>query len=344
MDIRLREGLRLEEVEGEMLVLDPSGEVVHHVAGDGVEALRLLRDGIDSAEIPASLHSAVSDLADQGLVSESSRWSRRKFLVAGGAVWTAAAVTTFALADPAAATSMCASVTPTSVPQQYTTAGTSMFITGPAGSGMTTFGLLVRVWGAGGGGGSGNVTDGGGGGGGGGYARHSALPVTECTTYNVVVGSGGGGGAFSGFPLPSSMAGNAGGASSFGGALITAGAGNGGGSAGSAGGTGGAGGGTNEVAFSGGSGGGGAGVAGGAGGGGSAGDGGGGGTGTAGMYLASAPGGAAGAGTPPGFVGATGPASGDGAGGGGRGAGGSGGGPPGGTGGGGAAGAVWVGV
>lgn len=93
-----------------MIVFDfDTGASIHHVTGDGVEALRLISGGLDDGDLPEHLRSSVDELIDAGVVEASSSVSRRKALslgakglVAGGAVWGAATVTTFALADPAA--------------------------------------------------------------------------------------------------------------------------------------------------------------------------------------------------------------------------------------------------
>lgn len=194
---RVALGLRIEEVGGEFVVFDrDSGASIHHVSGDAAEALRMI---LDDGCVPEHLHAAADDLIRSGIVQEPTQWSRRRALVtggkalaAGGAVWGAATVTTFALSDPAAAATPCTSPGPTN-PQSQKYTGNATFITG---RGVTT--LKVRCWGGGGGGGGGKY-DGtwssGSGGGGGAYAYTASLTVTPCTAYTVVVGTGGTGGA-----------------------------------------------------------------------------------------------------------------------------------------------------
>jgi hypothetical protein len=197
--MRVKSGLRLEEVGDQAVVFDRvSGESVHRVSGDGVLALRAIGTGVELADIPETLRAAVDELLAAGILEDTTQMSRRqalslgsKGLLAGGAVWSAATVTTFALADPAAAATPCTSPGPTSPQQQKYTASTT-FITD---RGVTS--LKVRVWGAGGGGGAGNYTGlyaTGSGGGGGAYAYTSSLTVTPCTAYTVSVGAGGAGG------------------------------------------------------------------------------------------------------------------------------------------------------
>lgn len=211
MKVHLRKGLRIDDLGDEALVLDQSGGQVHRVDGDAVAVLRLLagsgpRDGV---EVPDALRAAVDELVDAGLVTTPTEFTRRKAIATGGAVWAAATVTTFALADPAAASTSCGmGISPTSSPQTYSTVGSAgMFTTGPAGAGMTSYSLLVRAWGGGGGGGGGDAASTGGGGGGGEY-RGGNITVTECTQYTVTVGGGGAGGGNPGTNgSPSSFAG-----------------------------------------------------------------------------------------------------------------------------------------
>lgn len=199
--LRLRADLRVEELDGELVVLDPSGEAVHHVTGDGVAAVRLLERGVSERDVPPELSDAVASLVDLGLVAGHRGPSRRAFMAASGAaVFAAATVTTFALADPAAAWSTCRNgKTPTpndsgSSGKKYTTAGTHTWTSGPSGfhnpNTQQSYNVLVRAWGGGGSGGHDGGTYGGGGGGGGAYA-HKTISVLECTDYTVVVGAGG---------------------------------------------------------------------------------------------------------------------------------------------------------
>lgn len=215
--LRLDDGLRVEASGEDLLVLDTTGNVVHRVTGAGTEALRRLTDrDLDGALTP-EVASALDDLVAAGIATDGRRLSRRKVMVTGGTAFAAATVTTFALANPAAAATGCSgNVTPTP-PGTFTLPGTFGFTTGP---GVTT--ILARAWGGGGGGGGADHHFNGGGGGGGGGAYASAtVQVTECTTYQVAVGAGGtGGGVRAG--------GNDGESSSFGSTLVNAAGGNGG--------------------------------------------------------------------------------------------------------------------
>lgn len=199
--LRLRADLRVEELDGELVVLDPSGEAVHRVTGDGVAAVRLLEHGVSERDVPPELSEAVELLVEAGLVAGHRGPSRRAFMAASGAaVFAAATVTTFALADPAAAWSTCRNgKTPTpndsgSSGKKYTTAGTHTWTSGPSGfhnpNTQQSYNVLVRAWGGGGSGGRDGWSLGGGGGGGGAYA-HKTISVLECTDYTVVVGAGG---------------------------------------------------------------------------------------------------------------------------------------------------------
>jgi len=198
--LRLREGLRVEAVGDELAILDVAGESLHRVSAGSVEAVRLLSDGIEPSEVPAGLQVAVDELVEAGLVDGPTRVSRRAAILgAGGAALAAATVTTFALADPAAASTMCTGVTPTGGAVFDSSNPSATYITGPGGAG-STFSVILRAWGGGGGGGhtAASQPNAGGGGGGGAYAA-SSVSLTECTpyTFNVTVGGPGGGGYFS---------------------------------------------------------------------------------------------------------------------------------------------------
>lgn len=222
MKVRLGSGLRVEELGGEAVVLDPAGASVYQVQGDALRVLRLLTAaGADgTADVPDELRSGVDDLIDAGVVEAPPHWKRRNVLVAGGAAWTAATVVAFGLADPAAASTNCpGNVTPTVGPVTYTSSGT--YTTGPTGSGMGgTYSLFVRAWGGGGGGGGGNSSSTGGGGGGGEY-RGGNITVNQCTTYTVTVGAGGSYGYVDTTTDPDTIVfGGSGGDSSFGTLLV----------------------------------------------------------------------------------------------------------------------------
>ncbi len=199
--LRLRDGLRVEDLGDEAVVLDAAGDALHRVNGSALAALRLLQQGVTRRDIPAELTDAVIALADAGIVDGSPRISRRAALTAGGGIAvTAATVSTFALADPAAAATMCANGFVTDSLQVFTaTDSAAMFKTGPGGTGSTVS-VIFRAWGGGGGGGRGlpERDTSGGGGGGGGYA-FATVDLAECSdhTFNVTVGHGGVGGSMS---------------------------------------------------------------------------------------------------------------------------------------------------
>ena len=196
MKVGLKPSIRVEDLGAEVVVLDAERSVMHRLPeGRSAEIVRLLSCSTAKIVTVESDVQAISELIDLGILVEPEGWSRRRVLLAGGAAWTAATVSSFVLADPVAASTMCGSgVSPTTRPATYTTVGNSgMFTTGPAGVGMTTFSLTVHAWG-GGGGGAGGSNDSTGGGGGGGEYRGGSVSVNECTTYTVTVGSGGGGG------------------------------------------------------------------------------------------------------------------------------------------------------
>lgn len=202
--LNLRRDVRVEDLGNEAVVLDAAGDALHRVDGSALAALRLLQQGVDRRDIPAELTDAVSALADAGLVDGSPRISRRAALTAGGGIAvTAATVSTFALADPAAATTKCANGFVTDSLQVFTaTDSAAMFRTGPGGTGSTVS-VIFRAWGGGGGGGKGwpELDTSGGGGGAGAYA-FATVDLAECSdhTLNVTVGAGGIGGSWSGGP------------------------------------------------------------------------------------------------------------------------------------------------
>ncbi|MCB9376804.1 MAG: hypothetical protein H6515_13180, partial [Microthrixaceae bacterium] len=116
----LRSGLRVEAIGEDLLILDAEHHEVHLIAGAAVED------------------------------DDEAGPSRRRVLAAGGTALAAATVTTFALADPAAAATGCTNgVTPTPY-DKFTTPGSTTFYTGQVTS------ILVRAWGGGGPGGGGN--------------------------------------------------------------------------------------------------------------------------------------------------------------------------------------------
>ncbi len=223
--MKLRDGLRIEEIDGETVVFDSSsGASMHRLTGDAVDALSFVADGA-SEDVPNGLRAAVDELVDAGILEEPTELSRRRALIAGGVVWGAATVTTFALADPAAAQTPCTSPGPSAAQVKFETVGENQYVTG---RGVTS--IKVRTWGGGGGGGRYWLTYDGGGGGGGAYAENLSLTVSPCTVYKVTVGGGGHNGTSDGDN------GGPGGASEFrtsaGSVLVKAAGGNGGGGAG----------------------------------------------------------------------------------------------------------------
>lgn len=187
--LSLYEGLRVERMGDEAVVLDPSGEI-HRVSGDAVRALDLVEQGVAVGDVPDDLASAVDELVDAGIITGATTWSRRRLLQTGGAAMVAASVVSFALVDPAAAASLCpGGETPTDPSLsgvKTTTPGSYTYTTAPS---QTT--LLVRAIGAGGGGGGSNGGYTSGCGGGGGSYASAELIVTGCTTYDYNVGQGG---------------------------------------------------------------------------------------------------------------------------------------------------------
>ena len=104
MNFVVRRDLRVETIDGAAIILDRSGKVVHHISGEGAEALNLVTQGIDEKSVPDHLATTMALLVDAGLV-ETPDLSRRKLLRLAGAGLTGAALVTVALASPAAARS-----------------------------------------------------------------------------------------------------------------------------------------------------------------------------------------------------------------------------------------------
>ncbi len=86
-----------------------------------MSAIDLLLKGVESDAVPGSLTATMDELVAAGLAENGRSWSRRRYMkmvAAGYAAWTAASVTSFALADLAAAATMCPSGhVATTVPQ-----------------------------------------------------------------------------------------------------------------------------------------------------------------------------------------------------------------------------------
>ncbi len=93
--------VRVEEVEGAVLVFHPAAPEVYELVGAEAEVMRLVRSG--GTEVPAHLTRAMAALVHLGLV-EADGWDRRRVLLAGGAL-AAAGVATIALPSVAAAAS-----------------------------------------------------------------------------------------------------------------------------------------------------------------------------------------------------------------------------------------------
>ena len=97
----VRPDLHVEEVDGALLVLDPTASKVFELSGAQAEAFRLAADG--ARHLPAGSTAAMAGLVELGLVTARG-WDRRRVLLAGGAA-AAAAVVAVALPSPAAAQS-----------------------------------------------------------------------------------------------------------------------------------------------------------------------------------------------------------------------------------------------
>jgi len=97
----VRAGLHVEEVEGALLVLDPTSSTVLELTGDQAAAFRLAQAGTDL--VPDHLTTDMAGLVELGLVTAAG-WNRRRVLLAGGAA-AAAAMVAVALPSPVAAQS-----------------------------------------------------------------------------------------------------------------------------------------------------------------------------------------------------------------------------------------------
>ena len=80
MPVRLREGLRVEEIDGEAVVLDREGLSVHRFTGEAVEALRLITTDAQTHRVLQIATHQVEYTADMGAVLE------RHLSVHGGCV------------------------------------------------------------------------------------------------------------------------------------------------------------------------------------------------------------------------------------------------------------------
>jgi hypothetical protein len=173
----------VEAIGDEMVVLDPSSGVVHHLSGLTAEALQAVAGGDPSwPSTPDRLRPAMEELVAAKIVVDG--WSRRKVLIAGGLGIAGASVSSLILPQPAAALTACEQ---SSLPALFDNPGDFEFI---VPHGVTA--IRVHVWGAGGGGAARGATGllAGQGGGGGGYSS-SVLEVSPCETYALTVGAGG---------------------------------------------------------------------------------------------------------------------------------------------------------
>jgi hypothetical protein len=182
--LNLRDGIRVEQLDDDTLVLDRQGSVIHRATGDAAEVLRLASGEARDADVPSRLAAAVASLTDAGVLAPTGM-TRRTVLLAAGAV--GGGLASFALATPAHALSVCPPGTPATNPGTFNSSST--FWTGP---GVTS--VTVQAWGGGGSGSGSDMMNGGGGGGGGAY-HAAAVTVTECMSYSITVGSGGSGGS-----------------------------------------------------------------------------------------------------------------------------------------------------
>lgn len=188
MKLELRAGIRVETVGNDAIVLDRSGVTFHHAVGDAAEVLRRVTSGEGDIDLPFELLPAVAALTEAGVLVPTGL-SRRNLLLKGGVGVAAAGLTSFALATPAAAASLCPGAITPDTTKTFTAAGTYI----PAPGVMS---VVVRVWGGGGGGGRGDNTAAAGGGGGGALTHNLAVTVAECVSYPVTyIGGGGGAGA-----------------------------------------------------------------------------------------------------------------------------------------------------
>lgn len=99
MRFKVRRGLRIEQIDGDVVVLDSVNAGLHRLSGDAARAV-LLADADDA--IPADLRTAAGELVDLGIL-ESDGWSRRKMLIRGGAGIAVAGAGVVSMSLPAAA-------------------------------------------------------------------------------------------------------------------------------------------------------------------------------------------------------------------------------------------------
>lgn len=97
----VRGDVRVEVLEGALVVLDPGSLMVYELSGAEAEAFRLVEAG--AVEVPAELEPAIAALVHLRLV-EATGWDRRRVLLAGGVV-AAACIVSLALPNVAAAAS-----------------------------------------------------------------------------------------------------------------------------------------------------------------------------------------------------------------------------------------------
>lgn len=68
--MNLRHDLVVEVLELDVLVLEPSGSVVHRLTGEAADAARLLTAGVPSHALPERLGPALDALRSAGLLDE----------------------------------------------------------------------------------------------------------------------------------------------------------------------------------------------------------------------------------------------------------------------------------
>jgi hypothetical protein len=81
----VRDGAVFEELDGELLVLDPRGSELYRLVGDTAEAMQWARAGGAVGDLPGHLQAPMQELLDAGLVTADG-WSRRRVIQASVAV------------------------------------------------------------------------------------------------------------------------------------------------------------------------------------------------------------------------------------------------------------------
>ena len=145
MLVTLRNGLVVEQLDGEFIVCDPSSAVAHRVSAEGAP---WLADLLSGATVEVEPVAAVLDLVDAGVLEtvpdDSSRMARRKALVVA-----ASATSTLGLASlvlPTVAAAQTGGGGPTTTAAPPTTAPPSSTTTAP----VSTDGVFVAQQSSGG--------------------------------------------------------------------------------------------------------------------------------------------------------------------------------------------------